>query len=257
MVPSVSIAFMSITAAACIAVPTALYCYWRKKHELTLGPMLLGIVVFFTFTLLIQESLHVLVLQPNEEGYIRLLDENPWGFVLYAVISGSIIRETGRYAAFRILKKSHEEPGTALSLGIGNGGIDAFMLIGLPMLSYMSISASINEGGIAAIGDYAYMLSLANALAAAHPATYLAETITALITVAASISLSVIVFASVIMKGRLWLLPAAILLQAMLSLAPIMYQAGFFDNVWLVASLMLMPAALIIIAAQKVWKAIG
>ena len=52
-------------------------------------------------------------------------------YALYGGLAAGLFEETGRLLAFRFILKPHTARITALSYGIGHGGIEAFWVMGL------------------------------------------------------------------------------------------------------------------------------
>ena len=254
MIPNLSIFFMAVTALVSIGLPIFMFFFWRKKYNLKAMPMLLGIAVFVVFALFLQGFVHSAVLSPGEDGMVALVERNPWAFVIYVILAAGIFEETGRFAAFHILKKNHHDIGTGLSYGIGHGGIEAFLLVGMTMISNIAVCLMINSGNTAGFGEELDITALVSVLQDTPSAVFLVGGFERVVAIAAHISLSIVVLCSVLKKDKLWLYPVAIVLHAVLNLAPAMLQAGFIESIWLVEGLILIPAALCAFAAIKACK---
>lgn len=59
---------------------------------------------------------------------------------------GGPFEETGRYIAFRIFLKNHTERETAVSYGLGHGGIECIIVLGLGHLQNYTYCQLINNG---------------------------------------------------------------------------------------------------------------
>ena len=256
MIPGLSIFFMVITLLISFGLPVAIFIIWRKKYDLKIMPLALGISAFIVFALVLQQIVHAIVLSPNADGSGGLLANDPAIFVFYAILSAGVFEETGRFIAFHILKKKSEGIGTGLSYGIGHGGIEAVLLVGLTMLNNLIMSIMVNSGNIEALGTEPEILASVNLLASISPSLFLTAGIERVIAISIHISLSMIVWCSVKVKGKLWLYPAAIVMHAIVNIAPAMYQAGFIDSIWVVEGFVLIPAVLIAYAAYMVCKVI-
>ena len=58
----------------------------------------------------------------------------------------ALFEETGRYIAFRIFLKNHTERETAVSYGLGHGGIECIIVLGLGHLQNYTYCQLINNG---------------------------------------------------------------------------------------------------------------
>ena len=254
MIPEISIAFMGVSAAISIGLPVVLFFVWRKKYNLKFVPLLIGTVAFIIFAMILEQLLHAIVLQPNPDGSIALARNNPVLFVLYAIFAAGVFEETARFISFHLLKRKYKGLGTGLAYGIGHGGVEAVLIAGLAMISGIIMSVTINSGNTGLLGDDPVVIAQINTLAGANPVMFLASGFERILAVTIHISLSMLVWCSVKVKGKLWLYPAAIVLHALVNVAPALYQAGYIDNIWLIEGLILLPTTLIAYAAYKVCK---
>jgi len=243
---------MSISALIAVGLPVAIFLIWRKKYNLKIIPMLFGIIAFVMFALVFEQILHSFVLRPNPDGSIGLLTENPALFILYAIFAAGVFEETARFISFHILKRRFDGIGTGLSYGIGHGGIEAILIAGLAMVSNILMSVTINSGNAAILGNDPAVFAQINTMINTSPALFLASGFERIIAVSVHISLSMLVWCSVKVKGKLWLYPAAILLHAVVNLAPAFYQAGIIQSIWLIEVLIIIPAALVAYFAYRV-----
>jgi len=251
MIPNLSIIFMGVTAAVSIGLPVFMFIFWRKKYILKIIPLLVGMSVFVVFAMFLQQFVHTAVLQPDENGVFALLEESPRLFVIYAIFAAGFFEETGRFVAFKMLKRNHNNIGTGLAYGIGHGGIEAFLLVGLTMISNITVCLMINSGNFTAAGEEIDVAALIGVLQETPSSMFLISGYERVVAMAAHISFSIIVLCSVVKKGMLWLYPVAIVLHASVNLAPAMLQAGFFDSIWIVEGLILIPTALSVFVAIK------
>ena len=122
------------------------------------------------------------------------------------------------------------------------------------MINNIIISFMINNGSVALLGSNPSLLPAINALIDEAPIMFLASGFERVIAISVHISLSILVWCSVRVKGKLWLYPAAILVHAIINIAPAMYQALLISNIWLIESILIIPTALLAFAAYQVCK---
>jgi len=244
MVPGLSIAFMVVSALIGFGVPTGLFLGLRKRFELKAVPMLVGAAVFVVFALILEQTLHAFVLTRNADGTVPLMTDHPALFVLYAIFAAGIFEETGRLVGFLILRKRYEGVRTGISYGIGHGGIEAILLLGVSMISNIVFSFLINSGtALPAAADTAV-----DALKTTAPGLFLVGGAERLSAIAMHISLSVIVWMAVTRRGRRWFYPLAIVLHALADLPAALHQAGVL-SVWLTETLTALVAAGLLVFA--------
>jgi len=214
--------------------------------------MFAGMAMYIMCVMIMQPIMHYIMLNPHADGTVRLFASDPALYVIYGAITAGIFEESGRFVAFHLLKKKYEGKETALSYGIGYGAIEAILLAGITLITTLTMSAMINdnEARLALVAaDDANLLYLINELIITEPAYFLTPGIERIITLSAHISLSIIVWCSVKIKGKLWLYPAAIAMHAIFNITPIMFQVGLIPNIWIVETTIFIFATLIAAAA--------
>lgn len=255
MIPGLSLFFMVVSAIISFGLPVVLILVWRKKYALKPIPVAVGAAAFVISVLILQRIMHIVVFRPNADGEIYLLN-NPALYVLYGIFAAGIFEETARYISFRLIRKKYSELGTGIAYGIGHGGIEAILLVGMLMINNIVFSLLINTGNPELLGNDPNTLFALRELENTKPVMFIVSGLERIIAISVHISLSMLVWCSVKVKGKLWLYPAAIVLHAIVNIAPAMYQIGLLENVWLVEGLVALPAVLIAAAAYFVCKII-
>jgi uncharacterized membrane protein YhfC len=255
MVPVINIVLMGVSALIAIGLPVGLFLFWRRRKGLKLMPLLAGAAVFIVFSLVLESLLHSIVLAPDPLTGAIALKSQPVLYVLYGCLAAGIFEETGRFLAFLLLRKRYSGVGTALSYGIGHGGIEAVLLVGLSMVSSIAIAVMINTGGtdvVALLGPTGP--EVVDSLVSTSTALFLISGFERVFAIAIQISLSVIVWYAVTTKGKLWLYPAAILLHALIDVAAAVYQTGAALNIYLVEGSVAAAAVIVAVLAWLVHK---
>ncbi|GHT13780.1 putative membrane protein YhfC [Bacteroidia bacterium] len=248
-VPILSIVFMAISALISVGVPAALLIYWRKKYKTPLVPAFVGVVAFIVFALLLERGVHYVVLSRYH------LIEKPLLYMAYGALMAGIFEETARWLSFQWLKRKYNSIGTGLSYGIGHGGAEAFLLVGLAMMSNIAISAVINTDNTALLDKMHLPAETMALFFSTEPILFLVSGMERIFAIAVQISLSVLVFHAVV-SGKKWLFPLAILLHALVDAPAALMQAGAITNVWVVEGIVLACAVLLVCLAVNVHKKI-
>jgi uncharacterized membrane protein YhfC len=226
MISSAVMAGMAFAAVVAFGLPIGCYLVLRRRLGLKFIPTLVGAGVFIVMVLVLEQTLHAFVLQPAADGSITLIKTNPALFVLYAVLAAGIFEETGRFVAFKLLRKRYQGVRTAVSYGIGHGGIEAILLVGLNMIAYLVLAAMINMGSGAtlptAVTDLLAQLDLSNLLLGGVERVF---------AIAVQLSLSVLVWVAATQSGKWWLYPVAVVVHALVDLPAALFQAGMLDVV--------------------------
>lgn len=248
MIPQSEIIMMGVTGIAAVLLPVIFILILSRKFKIRWLPLLLGIGIFIVFALILEQIMHVIVLSPNADGSNDLISTAPWLYVLYGIFAAGIFEETGRLLAFLITKRHYKDIDSAVSYGIGHGGIEAVAVVGLGMVNGIIFAVLLNSGSqvletlpmpaeeiISSQPWYMYTVAIGERILA----------------MSLHIALSVIVFASVMMKGKWWLFPVAIILHALANTTAAMMQAGLLSNIYLMyAGLILITIVTITIAVR-------
>ncbi len=126
-------------------VPIVIAIIWiiRKKERYT--TVLIGAATFLIAVLLLEKPLQALVVSQNT-AWGAYINARP---VLLAFVFGlfpGIFEETGRFVAFKTVLKKRKNKETAISFGIGHGGFEIMMVMGLGFGAYISYALMINSG---------------------------------------------------------------------------------------------------------------
>jgi uncharacterized membrane protein YhfC len=243
---------MTISAIVSIGWPIALFLLFRKKFDMKAVPLILGAGAFFVFALTLEPMLHASVLRRDESGQIALMASHPALYALYGCLAAAIFEGAARLISFLILKKNYHGEGAALSYGIGHGAIEAVLLAGLPFVSNAALSIMINAGAAPDLGEQA--AAVTDALVNTNSFVFLAGGFERFCAVAIQISLSVLVWHSVSGWRKLWLLPAAILLHALIDAPAMLMQIGVLTSIPVVEALVFVCAIGVCFIAFRVHK---
>lgn len=148
-VSSASILCMFVTLAICIGLPVAALIFVRKKLKGDILPFAIGAGVFFVFVLILEQLLHLGV----NALFGRQLASHVWLYALYGGLTAGIFEETGRFLAMKFLMKKRLRKENALMYGVGHGGAEAILLIGVTYMSNITFSVMINLGLLNMIPD--------------------------------------------------------------------------------------------------------
>lgn len=250
-----TIAAFLVGGILAILIPiAALIIFKLKNKDVKLSYFFIGAATFVVFALILEQILHSLMLSTVQNSGIVF-------YVLYGALCAGIFEETGRFLAFKLFCKKENDPRASIMYGLGHGGIEAIVLVGITLISYAVTAVTVNalgtealfgvlpddqrwaaEAQIAALADYDMVSTFVS----------LGERILAMVL---HTSLSVIVFASIKMKGKLWLYPAAIVLHAFFDVPAALYQRGVITSIGLTELLFLAADIVLVLATVKIYKA--
>jgi len=275
MVPGSSLLSMAISAIIAFGLPIALFFIFKLRFKTRILPLLLGIAGFVIFAMLLEQGLHLIVLRPDANGKIALMTTNPALYVVYGCLAAGVFEETARFLMFHILKRLDNRKavptgaeveiavpaengkergvGDALSYGIGHGGIEAVLVLGVTMIGNLVYSAIINSGANLPGGAQS-TAAIVQALTTTPPHMFLVGGLERVFAIAIQISLSVVVWYAVNGKRRVWLYPLAILLHAVVDIPAAMTQCGVLKSILVVETLVGVSALLMVFVAVSVHK---
>lgn len=233
MVNALSIVFMVVSMLICFLLPIALAVYFYRKHKISLIAVLLGAIVFLVSQVAIRIPL--LAIFGKQQWYIEMA-ANVYVLALFLALTAGVFEEVGRYIVMKLLMKKSLSFKNGIAFGIGHGGIEAIIIVGLTLLNYIVISLMINSGlfesTIAATLPPEIAAQIRSTLIDSPTINFLAGGFERGMTIIIQIAFSVMVLYSVKFKKPIYLL-YAILLHAVVN-APtvILYDAGL--NIWLI-----------------------
>lgn len=257
-VPQLSIIFMAVVALLGLVIPVVLLLFFRKKFKADIAPFFIGCAVFIVFALVVEGTIHMLVLN-SPAG--TMIQNNMWLMAVYGGLMAGIFEETGRFAAFKtVMRKKRGNDANALMYGAGHGGFEVFYLLVVGMISNLVMAVMLNAGMAgqltAGVPDAAARQTLEATFAAlgqTPPPTFLMSVVDRIAAVALHIALSVLVWFAAKERGRFWLYPLAVLLHAFVDVAAvILARSGV--NLWLIEGVLYILAALCVLIARRVWK---
>lgn len=146
-----SFVWLIVGAVLWIAVPVAAALIWKVKKKEPFTTVLIGAAAFLVFALILEKPLQNVLAFPTTMGLpdhavSRFLRANP---VLLALVTGlfpGVFEETGRLVAFKTVLKKRKNRETSISYGIGHGGFEVILLLGMTYIQYIAYAVMINTG---------------------------------------------------------------------------------------------------------------
>lgn len=211
-----TIAAITTVIILTIAVPLGTMLFLAKSGG-SWKDFLVGAVTFFAFAMVLEQILHILILQ---SGAGAVIQGNIWLYGIYGGLAAGIFEETGRFLAFRFVLRNRSSRITPLAYGIGHGSIEAFLVAGLTMASNLILGMTYAHGG--AIPSE--IVPAVEALLEIPAHMFLWSGFERLSAMALHMALSILVFASV-RTNRRRLYPAAILIHGVVNFAAVVSNA--------------------------------
>ena len=232
MIPTATLVWLLLGAAFAFALPIGLLVWWRRTRRAKLLPFFVGAAVFVVFALVLETLLHQVCVF-GDNAVSRAISANPYLYMLYGGLAAGVFEETGRYIAFRWLigKRRYPERDTAVTYGIGHGGIEAMLTLGTAYATMIVIALYLRHGNqsaaLAMLGGSAEALSTyIAALGQLTPGTVLLAMIERGGGMILHIALSIFVFLAVRDRRQWTWFPFAVALHAIADMPAALYQRG-------------------------------
>lgn len=142
MISQTTMHLLGLSTILTILIPILLVLFWIIKTKSYIYPLFIGGLIYFIFVMLIENSLQSILfdLIPDLSISISL-------YVFYCCLSSGLFEVSGRWFAFKTLIKSKDKK-NAITYGIGYGGIEMILGIGITLLSTFVFAQAYNTLGI-------------------------------------------------------------------------------------------------------------
>ena len=253
---------MGISAAIALFLPIVLLVVWKiKKRGIRMLPFLVGAGVFIVFALFLEQVCHYFVLN-RVSPLSEFMNGHIWAFSLYGALAAGVFEETGRFLAFKTVLRRSKGKETAITYGIGHGGVESILVVGISMISSLILVAAISAMGgvenyvaLAPAETQEVLRENLNTLLLTPSYTFLFAGIERISTIFFHIALSVIVFFAARRPGKLYLYPLAIAVHAFLDLFAVFYQKGIIKNIAIMELIIIAVTAATAYFAYRIYKA--
>ena len=141
-----------------IAVPAAAALIWKIRKKEPVSTILIGAAAFLLFALILEKPIQNVLAFPTAMGLpdhavSRFLSANPVLLALAAGLFPGVFEETGRLIAFKTVLKKRRNRETSVSYGIGHGGFEVILVLGLTYIQYLAYAVMINTGTFGALAE--------------------------------------------------------------------------------------------------------
>lgn len=200
MIPAFTIVACVITLFVCLFLPIICLIVYALKHrgERVVSAWFLGAVGFFVPQILIRlPLLQVLATVP---GFQALAQNHLFLYTLSLAFTAGLFELVGRFAAARCLRKDLTYT-RALAAGLGHGGIEAMLVIGMTYINNLIYIVMIQTGTFDTLisqtqsmgVDTAQLVQVKEALLTTSPLLFLMASVERILTIVIHCFLSVLV----------------------------------------------------------------
>ena len=232
MIPTSTVIWLCAAALGAFALPIGTLLWWRGTRRAKLTPFFAGALVFVVFALVLEPMLHRYCIL-GDNAVARAINGNPYLYMLYGALAAGVFEETGRYLAFRLLlsKRRFPERDTAVMYGVGHGGIETMLLVGVNYGLYAALALLLRSGDYSAAlaltgGDAAGLSVLLGQLGQLTPGMCALAMLERVSGFLLQIALSCFVFLAARDKAQRSWFPFAIALHAIADMPVALYQQG-------------------------------
>lgn len=235
-ISNTAIIWLLVTAVLAVVIPLVLLLVWRVKTKCKMVPALCGAAIFVIFALGLESIPKVILLTGKNDLSVYILT-HAWAFTFVGCLLAGVFEETGRFIAFRFLLKKYKEREVSVTYGIGHGGIEAMIIVGVNMAVFAVMAILINQGNMEAVlgtvpaDQTGVLMTTMESVSKFGPVSCLMSIGERILAIVLHISLSVVVFAAVREKGKRYMFPVAIVLHMLFDVPAAMYQAGVL-SIW-------------------------
>lgn len=147
MVSTLSILAMIVTFCISVFFPIGLAIYFRRKKGIAIKAVLVGALMFFLFQGILRIPA-LTYIQTQTTWYSSYVTEHTILTVIMIAASAGLFETVGRYIGLRFLLKGKLSRMNGIAYGIGHGGIEAILLVGISYVGNIVYSILINTGRV-------------------------------------------------------------------------------------------------------------
>ncbi len=207
MVPSLSVIIMACNIVFAFLLPIALVIYMKKKYHVNLQPLAMGLCTMYLFAFVLESFINRIVAMSPLGSVIT---GNLLLYAIYGGIMAALFEEFGRFITMkRFMKRFHDDRINSITYGIGHGGFEFIMILGLGMIENFYLAFMINADRIGELTAGLDSISLATVNGAVEqlktvaPVTFLASPVERIAALILQIALSVLVWHGVVNPGKI------------------------------------------------------
>lgn len=246
-----SLLFIVLTAAISVGFPIVMIVYFKRNYNASLFYLVTGALVFTIFQLLVRIPL--LNWLGGQFWFYTYIVQNKVLYIVILALTAGLFEEGGRYIAFKFLLIDKREWENGIIFGIGHGGVESILLVGVNYLVFIFISLYLNfglfENIIKWIPDVDTLIQL---FQGTSPSLYFLAGLERLFTMIIHVGLSLLVLNSVRI-GKNTGLVMAIGLHTLLNASVLLISS----NIWIMEGIVAIGAifsAIYIYRKKNLWK---
>lgn len=124
--------FASFTALCALVLPVALAVVLCIRHKPLWRPILFGALTFTVFQMFLR--IPILSVLSQQAWFLAFAGAQPLLYALLLSLTAALFEEGGRWLVISLLLKKQRTTTDGLAFGVGHGGIEAILLVGINVL---------------------------------------------------------------------------------------------------------------------------
>ena len=132
------------TAILSFLLPIGFLIYWRRKHHAKLKVFFIGVLSFLVAVVVLESLFNSIIIQLFGEA----IHGNNLVYSIYGGLIAGIFEETVRLIVMRFIIRKEMNKESAITYGIGHGGAESIILIGITYIVNLFIVLLINTGNL-------------------------------------------------------------------------------------------------------------
>ncbi len=241
-VPTSIIICLIISICVCFALPIVGYIFLRKRASHIARAFWFGALAFFVSQIVLRiPLLQLFALTPWAQTHLAGAVPNG----LFHAFTAGLFEECARFLAFALLLKKRRRYIDGLAFGVGHGGCEAVLLVGLSLINTLVIIFMQNAGQLAALGLGDQLAPILASLQDLTPLTALLGGVERVLTLGIHIGLSVVVLTGFVQNKKWQYLLYAILAHTAVDMVVILPQLFPMPAIALEGIVLLCSAAIL------------
>lgn len=227
MVNTLSIIFLFLSAFICIILPVILLIYLYRKEKISVKAALIGAAAFIISQIVLRIPL--LRLLSSQMWYVEF-STSRWFSALFLGLTAGLFEETARFIGLKYLLKGKLQWKNGIAFGLGHGGAEAIIIVGLTLINDIVYSIMINTGRfesfISGKASANTIQLIKNTLVNTNPYVFLLPGLERILAITAHVAFTLVVLYGIRNKKDYYLL-YAILLHALLDAPAVLIKNTF------------------------------
>lgn len=251
MVNILTIISLLFGSLICIGFPILLFILLRKRANKLAVPLVAGILGFFVMQIILRLPLIQITL-PQYSWYTNF---SPVILGLFLAFTAGLFETVGRFWTMKLFMKDDTRFSAGFAHGIGHGGIEAVLLVGLNFFIYAGFSLLINSGKydvLLGFGGEEELLLLQDVLISTPWYEFLWGTVERVLTMIIHIGLSVIMIYGFHQKQSKYFVFVLIIHTILDFVVVVMAQSGL--SIFIIELFILVVAIIMVIIIKYIYN---